>query len=177
MRERAEPRGLGVRKESARAQSFCFKSKGTSVPSGTPRSVRELAKTEINFVGPPTLPFSCSAKPHYKFRCPRRSGLAELIVLCKGTFLAVVYDDVETGEVPERFTWTWDWLLGISFQLVLHRFLSRLFLCTPSFKRCGGSPRVNTSVPVSTFRCGSHVASVRCTAGYSQFSDSSLSLW
>ena len=56
-RERAEPRGLGVRTESARAQNFCFKSKRTEVPSDTPLSVRKRAKIEVNFVGPPTLPF------------------------------------------------------------------------------------------------------------------------
>ena len=34
---------------SARARSFCFKSERTSVPSGTPRSERERAKTEKVF--------------------------------------------------------------------------------------------------------------------------------
>ena len=74
------------------------------MPSGTPRSVRERARTEINFVGPPTLPFSCSAGGTASagafndgLKDPRRSGLAELIVLYEGTILAVVYDDAETG--------------------------------------------------------------------------------
>ena len=75
------------------------------MPSGTPLSVRERAKIEVNFVGPPTLPFSCSAKKALqvrvhsttvvRFRYPRRSGLAELFVLCEGTILAD--DDVKTA--------------------------------------------------------------------------------
>ena len=44
--ERAKAEGFGVKTESARARSFCFKSERTSVPSGTPRSERERARTE-----------------------------------------------------------------------------------------------------------------------------------
>ena len=45
-------RGIwGLKTESARARSFCFKSERTSVPSGTPRSERERAKTEKMSLG------------------------------------------------------------------------------------------------------------------------------
>ena len=44
--------GFGeLKTESARARSFCFKSERTSVPSGTPRSERERAKTETMSLG------------------------------------------------------------------------------------------------------------------------------
>ena len=75
------------------------------MPSGTPFSVRERAKIEVNFVGPPHPPFfmQCQAalqvRVHsttvVRFRYPRRSGLAELFVLCEGTILAD--DDVKTA--------------------------------------------------------------------------------
>ena len=71
---------------------------------------------ESIFFRPPTLPFPCSAKRHRKceftqrrssgFRYPRRSGLAELLVLNEGTILAD--DDVETAryqyDLPGRGT-------------------------------------------------------------------------
>ena len=97
----ADPTAKGPKKREKVVQS-----ERSLVSSGTLRSVRQRAKTEINFVGPLTLPFHA-----------RRSGLAELIVLYEGTILAVVYDDVETGKVPVRFTWTWDRLVGSSYPM------------------------------------------------------------
>ena len=96
------------------------------MPSGTPRSWRERANAEIYFLSPTHPPFSmqCQAtlqvRVHFTtvflFRYPRRSGLAELTVLCEGTILAVVYDD---SLFTYGFTWTWDWLLGISYPMHL----------------------------------------------------------
>ena len=130
-RERAEPRGLGVRTESARAQNFCLKSKRTEVPSGTPLSVRERAKIEVNFVGPPTLPFSCSAKRHCKFESTQRqsldSGISAALAWQSSLSCARVpswpqYDLLGRGTV----------LLGYYYLSVPFRFLPRLFLCSGS---------------------------------------------
>ena len=70
----------------------------------------------------------------FRFRYPRRPGLAELFVLYEGTILAVVYDD---SPLTYGFTWTWNRLLRNSYLHIPYRFLPRLFLCTPSFRRCG----------------------------------------
>ena len=120
------------------------------MPSGTPRSVAR-AKTEINFVGPPTLLFFMQVRltTVLSFRYPRRPGLAELIVPYEGTILAVVDDDIETGKVLVRFTWTWDWPLGISYPMQ-HIVSSRV-----SF-----SARLLSGVAVS------QVPSVAATAGF-----------
>ena len=69
------------------------------MPSGTPRSVRERARTEINFLSPTHPPFfmqcpvALQVRVHsttvFRLQVPRRSGLAELFVLYKFTILAV----------------------------------------------------------------------------------------
>ena len=51
---------------------FCSESERTRVPSGTLRSERERAKTEIFFFRPPTFPYSCSVKRHCKCECSQR---------------------------------------------------------------------------------------------------------
>ena len=107
------------------------------MPSGTPRSVRECARTEINFLSPPSPPpffMQCTQRRSLGFRYPRRTCLAELIVLYEGTILAVVYDD---SPFTDGFTWTWNRLLGNSYLHIPYRFLPRHFLLSLSFRRCG----------------------------------------
>ena len=100
------PRDLGVRTESARAQSFCFKSKRTSVPSGTPRPVRQC-RNLFSFAHPPSL---FHAVP---------SGTASASALNDGPSLQVPPPLWSGQSSPVRFTWTWDWLLGISYPIHL----------------------------------------------------------
>ena len=100
------------------------------------------------FFRPPTSPFFMQCKRHCKcgctqrrssgFRYPRRSGLAELIVLYEGTNPAVVCDDSETGRFRYESYLDVGPAIGIFiFTYFPYRFLPRLFLCTPSFRRCG----------------------------------------
>ena len=139
------PRGLGVRTESARAQSFCFQVQADlSAERHSPFWARaRQCRNLFSFAHPPSLfhavPSGTASASALKrrssgFRYPRRSGLAELIVLYEGTILAMVYDD---SPFTFGFTWTLDRLLGYSCLRIPYRFRPRLFLCSPSFRRCG----------------------------------------
>ena len=66
-------------------------------------------------------------------------------------------------KVPVRFTRTWDRLMGYSYLYVPHRFLPRLFLCTPSFRRCGVT---------STVCCGSGWFSLLPLVSFSRLASS-----
>ena len=63
-----------------------------------------------------------------RFRYPRRSGLAELFVLCEGTILAD--DDVKTARYQYDLLGRGTVLSGYYYLSVPFRSLPRLFLCT-----------------------------------------------
>ena len=116
-RERAQAEGARERRLSFSSPSGLKCRAALPVPCASAPGPKSISLTH-----PPSL-FHAVPRRHckcecastvFRFRYPRRHGLAVLTALYKVTILAVGYDD---SPFPYGFIWTWDWLLGNSFYI------------------------------------------------------------
>ena len=109
------------------------------MPSGTPRSVRERARTEINFLSPTHPPFSIQCQ-----------AALQVQVHSTTVFRLQVSPPLWPGRAPcpvrgyhlgrrrcRDCTVDVGPIIGIFILHALYHFLSPLVLCSPSFRRCG----------------------------------------